>query len=81
MFFARKRSKCELEPGTVHVREIGNRAVERAEIIDICVDGMGIPHVRYRATQVQSGRNAGSVLKVLAVSCFLDHFYQVESAA
>ncbi|WP_416896786.1 MAG: hypothetical protein ACMVY4_14800 [Minwuia sp.] len=81
MFFSRKRQQTTLEPGTRHVRQIGGRAVEEAEVVDVSVDGMGIPHVSYRVRHLQSGRNAAGGLRILALSCFLEQFRQLDRAA
>lgn len=78
MFFARKRTTPSPETGSLHERRIGGRAMERAEVVDVTTDGQGIPHVRYRVTQVQGQRKFVGGLKVLALSCFLDQFHQVD---
>lgn len=78
MFFARKRAVPRPETGSLHERRLAGRAMERAEVVEVMTDGQGIPHVRYRVTHVQGQRKAIGGLRVLALSCFLDQFRQVD---
>ncbi|WP_417515267.1 hypothetical protein [Minwuia sp.] len=81
MFFSRKRAKAEPECGSRHVRTISGRAIEKAEVIEVAVDGMGIPHVHYRLTHLHSSRESSGELRVLALSCFLEQFRRLDQAA
>lgn len=81
MFFSRKRVGTEFEAGTFHVREVGGRAVERAEVLEISPDGMGIPHVRYRVTHLKDSRTVPDGLRILALSCFAERFRRIGHAA
>ena len=81
MFFSRKRGRCEIEAGTLHVREVAGMTVERAEVVDIAPDGMGIPHVSYRVTHMNGNRAVYGGLRILALSCFVERFRRVEQAA
>lgn len=79
MFFKRKRSAEAPQTGAVYIRSEDGRAVERAEVIDIAPDGMGIPHVRYRATCYCRDRQEPAGFRILALSCFHDRFEPSES--
>jgi len=81
MFFSRKRSDADLETGSLHVREVGGRAIEQAEVVDVSPDGMGIPHVRFRITHIKNSRSVCDGLRVLAVSCFRERYRRIEQAA
>lgn len=81
MFFSRKRVENQIEAGTFHVREVGGRAVEHAEVMEIAPDGMGIPHVRYRVTHLKDSRTIPGGLRILALSCFAERYRLIKQAA
>lgn len=76
MFFQRSNNHktSDIAIGASYIRQQRNGCLERAEIVNLRHDEMGILHVQYHYMMEQQGRSMFSDMRTLAAQAFYAQF-------
>lgn len=74
MFFARKKSPGQVVEGSVFERNRGHDITERARVVWVGKDPVGIPHVRFEVSM--NGAEEPREERILAVDVFTNLYQQ-----
>jgi hypothetical protein len=74
VFFRRRSAVDDVREGAVFQRLHSNNFVERAEVVWIGKDSVGIPHVRFQVSYVRPDRRDHQGTRMLALASFAERY-------